>query len=226
MFDFVLTSCDTDSITICKKDGAPYSQSEINDLTNKLNSLFDENIKWDFEFYIPKFIVLKAKNYIIYDGKKIKLKGSSLKDSKKEAAIREMSSEIIDSLVFNKDAYQNVYLKYIKEAMNIKDIKRWSSKKSLSDKVFTSERANETKIKDAVEGTDYREGDKVWLYFKSDDSLGLAEKFDGDYNKDKMLEKLYKATEAFDSVLPEGLFKNYKLKKNKQELEIILNEHV
>ena len=42
------------------------------------------------------------------------------------------------------------------------------------------------------------------------------------HNKDKMLEKLFKTSEIFDSVLPEGIFLNYKLKRNKKALEELL----
>jgi len=40
-----------------------------------------------------------------------------------------------------------------------------------------------------------------------------------------MLEKLYKTSEIFDTVLPEGIFINYKLKRNKKALEeLVSNE--
>jgi hypothetical protein len=187
--------------------------------------LYGEHIRWEFEARLKKIIILKAKNYIMYDGKKIKTKGSSIRDQKKEIAIREFIDKLIEMLV-NDVPYPELtelYHTYIKEAMAVQDIKRWCSKKTLTEKIETSERANETKVKAAVAGSEYVESDKVFLFFKEDESLCLAENFTGDYNKERLLEKLFKSTQVFKAVLPTAeLFNNYKLKKHKGKLAEIL----
>lgn len=62
-----------------------------------------------------------------------------------------------------------------------------------------------------------------YTYFKEDKTIGLAETFDGEYNEDIMLEKLYKTSLVFETVLPiEQLFLNYKLKRNKEKLEELI----
>jgi hypothetical protein len=126
-------------------------------------------------------------------------------------------------MVYDTNGYKETYDEYVKEIMNITDINRWSSKKSISAKVLSSPRANESKIRDAIVGTDYREGDRIFTYFRSDKSLGLAEKFDGDYDKVAMLRKLYKKSLTFQSVLDKNLFPNYALKKNTVLLEQLLD---
>ena len=88
-----------------------------------------------------------------------------------------------------------------------------------------SERANETKIMDALGEDEFSEGDRIYLFFKNDDSLELVDKFDGiDYNKDKLLEKIYKTLKTFETVIDFKSFINYKLKKNKKLLGELLNE--
>ena len=115
---------------------------------------------------------------------------------------------------------KKIYYKYIREVKyGIKDIKRWCSKKTITDKIFTSERSNETKVKDAIQGSNYREGDKVWTFFKSDGSLCLMENYNGDYDKDSMYKKVFRSAEFFTNVIPADLFTNYSLKRSKKELE-------
>lgn len=220
--NFILNGCDTDSIMFSKKDGDAFSIEEQERLLKELNSLFEEGLSWEHDGVYPKVLYLKAKNYVMWDGKTLKIKGSALKSSKLEPALREFLDSCIKLLVEDAPQEQLVetYNKYIKEAMNVTDIKRWCSKKSITDKIETSERANETKVKDAIAGTEYKQGDKVYLYFKEDESLGLAEHFDGVYNKNRLIEKLYKSTQVFKNIMPvKELFKNYKLKKNKKLLQ-------
>ena len=223
--NFILVNCDTDAIGYCKSDMSIISKDEQVSLLNELNSLFPDKIRFEPDGYFSTFIVLKAKNYVMYDGNKIKIKGSALKSSKIESGLKDFQGEIIDSIIHDTANYTQIYYKYIKEALNITDIKRWCSKKTITSKIFSSERTNETKVADAIAGSDYKEADKVWLFFKSDDSLCLAEKFDGDYSKEHLLLKLYKSVQIFSSVLPtKELFLNYSLKRNQKKLEEILND--
>jgi hypothetical protein len=159
----------------------------------------------------------------MYDGKKIKTKGSALKDAKTEPALKEFMNTIIKSIIEDRTDYKDIYHNYIKEAAAITDIKRWSSKKTISAKVLNPQRANESKILDAIANEEIVEGDKVYMYYRPDKTLCMADKFDGQYDVDKMLEKMYKKTEIFDGVIPEGTFINYKLKRNKKALEEVLN---
>jgi DNA polymerase elongation subunit (family B) len=177
MHNFTLINCDTDSITFCKPGGAPFNSEEQEELLTELNSLFPEKIKWEHDGIFKKLIVLKAKNYILYDGEKIKLKGSSLRDQKKEPALKEMLDRMIECLVHShpNDAV-NVYNSYVKECFNVTDISRWCTKKTISKAItncrgYTEDdilskriRRNETVIWDAIKDIRFQEGDKVYLY--------------------------------------------------------------
>lgn len=218
---FAIVNADTDSITFTDS-GNPIDEDTRLNLLDDLNSLYPEKIHFEDDGYYKSIIVLKAKNYVMFDGNKIKTKGSALKDAKKEPALKEFLFNVIESLIRGEDRVLEIYLNYVKEAAQVKDIKRWASKKTISSKVLTSTRKNETKILDAVQDIEFSEGDRVYVYYKSDDSLGLVEKFDGDYNKEKMIEKMYKAALTFANIMPKEIFLNYKLKKNRKALEELL----
>ena len=214
-----LINADTDSIAVSKEDEKLITEEERDVIRSEINWLFPDKINWEDDGYYPKFIVLKAKNYILYDGKKVKYKGSALKSSTKEIALQQFMKDIIQTILDDKNEFVEIYNRYVLEALDIKDIKRWASKKTITEKVLNAERTNEQKVLTAIEGTEYVEGDKVFTYFLEDDSLGLIENFDGNYNKDKMLEKIYKTSKVFETILDiEQIFPNYKLKKNKQKL--------
>lgn len=224
MHNFLIANADTDSISFCKSDYSPFSENEQMELINEINNLLPEKIKFSHDGYFNSFIVLKAKNYILYDGEKIKIKGSALKSSKTEIAFKEFLEEIISAIVYDKNNYIDIYNKYVREIMEIKDIKRWSSKKTITEKTQSSERTNESKVRDALVGSEYVQSDKIWVFFKSDDSLCLSENFNGDYNKEKLLKKLHSTSKIFANVLPTNdLFINYSLKKKKTLLEELLN---
>lgn len=215
---FKIVNADTDSISFTKENEDIFNENEQRALVDELNSLFPKTIKFEDDGLYNCVIVFKAKNYVLFDGKKIKTKGSAIKATTKEPALREFINKIIGSIIDNRNNYSFIYKDYVKEAYNITDIKRWVTRKTISEKTLNPQRTNEEKILNIIKDTDYKEGDRIYCYFKSDGSLALAENFDGDYDKDKMLEKLYKTAEIFDTVLPMDNFKNYKLKRNKKEL--------
>lgn len=217
--NFILVNCDTDSITVAKPDGSPFTDEEQTNLLIELNEQFPEHINFADDGYYETLIVLKAKNYIMYDGKKISIKGSGLKSSKNEPAIKEFHMDIVNAMIEGRTNYTEIYNKYVKEILDVKDIKRWSSKKTLTQKVFESPRANEEKIREAIVGTEYVEGDKIHVFFKEDESLCLAERFDGDYSKDRLFNRLFSSSKLFSKVISiEDHFINYKNKKNKAKL--------
>lgn len=224
MNKFIIPVVDTDSVMICKPDQSPFTEEEINNLTVELNSMFPNGIRWDLEDVYKRVIVSKAKNYILYDGKKITLKGSAFKSSTKEIALKEFCNQIIDCILKDNNNFVDIYNKYIYDIIDMKDIKKWSSKKTISKTVLTSPRTNEKKIRDAIEGREYQEGDKMYFFFKSDNTLCLVDEFDGDYNNLLLLKKLYNATKIFDTILPtKELFINYSLKKNQKALQELCN---
>jgi DNA polymerase I len=214
-----LVNADTDSISICKADGSSIDEHFKLDFLARLHNLYPERIRWEDDGEYLKVIVLRAKNYILWDGKKLKAKGSALKDAKKEPAIKELQTAIINEILNETFEYESVYSRYVQEALNVTDIKRWVSKKTYTEKIDSSDRENEAKVKRAIAGTDYRPGDKMYMYYNSDDQLVLVENYNNDYNKDRLLEKLFKSMKVFQNILPyKEMFPNYKLKKNQKLL--------
>jgi DNA polymerase elongation subunit (family B) len=225
MFDFKVIACDTDSIFFTKPDNSSFNEEESKELLNKLNSLYPDLIKWELNGLFSTVITLKAKNYILWDGKKLKTKGSALKSSTKELALKELINEIIWCIINEKYNYLEIYNSYIKKAMNIttkEEMKKWSSKRTLTDKVLKNERTNEKKVRDALgENHGLQEGDKIWVFFKTDKSLCLVENFTGDYDKFKLMEKIWDTMQVFANILDIKQFPKYHLKKQRSLVELL-----
>lgn len=177
---FVIGPTDTDSISFCKADGSEFTEEERASLLKELNENSPEFIQWEDDGYYPICIALKAKNYILFDGKKKKIKGSAFKTSSKEPAMKEMMLEFVDQMIANPDDFKpltEIYHKYVREALAPTDLKRWVKKVSVSESVlkckgYTEEdiknkvvRRNETDIWDAIKDVEgLQEGDRFWLY--------------------------------------------------------------
>lgn len=222
--DFELAGCDTDSILFTKKDQSAFSEEEQELLLTELNTLFPPGISWEHDGIYKSVVYVKAKNYIMFDGEEVKIKGSALKASTKEPALKEFIKAVIDSLLNDRDDFETLYKKYALEAVNVKDIKRWASRKTISERVMKSERTNESKVRDAIAGEEVSEGDRKYFFYLPDDSLELAENFKGEYNKERLLKKLHDTSKIFSTILPtKDLFPNYTLKKNKALLEQLVS---
>lgn len=220
MNNFQIVNADTDSISFCKPDGSYLPVEERKAFIKDINDKSPEFMQWSDDGYYKKVIILMAKNYVLQtEDDKVKYKGGAIKAPGKPLALREFIKEIIDLMLNDQTNYIEVYNKYAKEILDIKDIKRWSDRKTLTQTTFKSQRANETKIVDAVQGTDYREGDRIWLFFKEDNSLSLVEHYNGDYSKTALLKKLYDTVKIFENVLDKNQFLNYTLKRNVKFLE-------
>lgn len=217
-----IVNADTDSISFCKHDESPITEEEQVKLLAHLNSQYPDKIKFENDGFFPTVCVLKAKNYILYDGKKIKVKGSAIKAKTKCPALQEFINKIIDLLVYDKDInlkLMDLYKTYVREIVAIKDIKRWSARKTISERTLNSERTNESRIRDALKDTEYVEGDRAYFFFKDKDTLELVERFDGVYDKKRLLKNLYDTVWVFESVIDcELLFANYALKKHEKLL--------
>ena len=216
--NFIICNGDTDSIMICKQDMSFFSKEEQLKLLQEINSLLPNEINFANDGMFKKAIILKAKNYVMIDeNNKKKIKGSALKSSTLEPVIKNLINELVDAMIENQqENLVFIYHKYIKMVDNIIDIKPWAKKMTLSPTTFKSIRKNETKVIDAIKDTEYGSGDRIYVYSRPDDTLQLAEKFDGIYDKDTYYDKLFKATQRFQTILPvKELFLNYSLKKNK-----------
>jgi DNA polymerase elongation subunit (family B) len=215
-YNFVIGPVDTDSISFCKQSMRPFTDDQIKHLLAELNEISPDMMIWEDDGLYDACIVFKAKNYVLKRGNKITIRGSGLKDAKKEPALKEMSRQFLDAILEDRiPDIPDIYKSYILEVRDgVKDIKRWASKKTLTDKIWSSPRENEAKVLRAIAGTEYKEADKVYTFFLPSGELCLVEKYAGEYDKDKMYEKIYKTAQFFTAVLSDDIFVNYKLKKN------------
>jgi DNA polymerase I len=221
---FKIINGDTDSISFAHQDEREMLPVERKTLLANLNELFPERIKFEDDGYYTKVVVLKAKNYILFDGEKIKYKGSSVKATVKEAALKQFIKDLIDAMFSGNYDFVEIYNRYVLEIMDMKDIRRWVSKRTISDKVMAAARTNELLVKQAIAGTEYQEGDKPYFFYKSDGSLCLVEQYTGDYSRDRLLEKLHNTVYTFETVIDPQMFPNYKLKRNKAALAELINK--
>jgi DNA polymerase elongation subunit (family B) len=240
--DFLLTVVDTDSVAIVKPDMSPFTEEEQQALINEINSHFPEKIRYAHDGYFERLIVLKAKNYIMYDGKKIKLKGSGIRDQKKEPALREMLDKMIEDLIHNNgQTLRQIYLNTIREALNPQDIKRWAQKKTVTKSITSCKdnaeaRRNESVVWDAIKDKQKQEGDKVYIYpailgsttesttYKNGRvkekiiyqvGLKVVEDYNNDHNVDKLVSRVWDTLQILANVIDMSLFVNYSLTRNK-----------
>lgn len=201
-YNYILTNCDTDSIMFCKKDQDVFTKDEQNALISEINSLLPEFIKYENDGFFPKVVITKAKNYVMYDGNKLSYKGSAFKSSTKEPALAALLKEVVEALIYDTDTPVNIYNRYIKEALNIKDISRWAVKKSITKKLLEGTRKNETKVLDAIDISSVREGDKIYLYNAIEGEIQASAKGELTFYKDgrpKMVpNRIVKTIDSFD----------------------------
>lgn len=227
--NFPLLNVDTDSFTIYSKDLIQVQKREM--LLKELNEVAPKGLVWEDDGFYTTICVIRAKNYALWDGKTVKIKGSAFKSSSRETALKELMSEFLDVMLKEElskeklnERLVTIYHKYILEALNVKDIKRWSSKKTITTKVLNPERTNEQKVFDALKGTDYSEGDKRWFYFKEDKSLSLVEHFDGNYDRLRLVEKIWETVTIFETIVDKNIFTKYHLKGKRKLLDELSNE--
>lgn len=221
--DFKLVNADTDSITI--SDGNEISEQDQSDILDSINSMFPERIHFENDGYYKTVLVVKAKNYALWNGTKLKIKGSALKGTYKERALSEFMQKLIQSFISGEDHLKEIqilYREYIYEIFHLTDISRWASKKTITDSVLNPERTNEARVAEAVKDMNVALGDKVRVYFTRDGNLKSETVWANDHDTDRLCEKLFKTIKIFESVIDIKLFPNYKLKRNKPLLEILV----
>jgi DNA polymerase, archaea type len=230
-YNFTITPTDTDSISFCKVDQQEFTNEEISTLIKEINDISPEKIEWENDGYYKRVVAIRAKNYILNDGENLTIKGSALKASTKSKAMKEFTKKIINILIYTETKEEmhlklkSLYTEYVKKASNVSDMMEWASRKTLTATVMTSTRTNETKVVDALKGSNYREGDRFYTFYLPDDSLCLVENFKGSYDANRLYENIYNTVCIFDTILPvKELFTNYTLRKNQTLLQELLNE--
>lgn len=217
MHDFILSSIDTDAIAFCRKDQSPFTDEEQEALLKEVNAVMPKGITFAHDGYFSTFIVAAAKNYYMVDENgKTKVKGSAFKSSKAEIAVKELQKKILDAIVadnYSEEKIHDIYCDYIKEIHNLADIKRWVSRKTITQKVLMSKRKNETSIVEAITDLNKLEvGNKVWLYYNTDGVLQDVDNYSGNHDTKRLLKKIFSGTRVFCSFLDMKLNINFSLK--------------
>jgi DNA polymerase elongation subunit (family B) len=222
---WTIVNADTDSF--CFSTGNKFPPGAFKEWIKELNEIFPEMIRWEDDGMYSKVIVVKAKNYLLQNGKdgKITIKGSALKATMKEPALKEFMSEVLNTLLEEQnERLGTIYKDYVRRIHTIdgNSISLWASKKTITKSVLNPQRTNEARIKEAVQRAKkaVSEGDKIHVFFRDNKSLALVESFDGVYCIKKMLGKLFKTAEILKSVVDMDSFPNLTLKRNQE----ILNE--
>ena len=229
---YQLVNADTDSIMI-SKDGAPWTDEDRAQFLTNLNKMYPDMIRWEDDGLYESVVILKAKNYVMDRGaffcpkkhkNKVIIKGSAIHATLKEPALKEMIKSIIDTLLAGrKEEIIYLYHQYVLEILEMKDIRRWAFKKTITDKILNPARTNEQKVLTALDGAEYSQGDKLYFYFKEDESLERVENWARDHSTDRLLKKIHDTIKVFDSVYDISSCPNYSLKKNKTRIAQILD---
>lgn len=238
---YTLVNVDTDSFSVT--NGQAPTKEGFQTEIDALNSLYPDLIKWEDDDVFQKALIVKAKNYVLKkhpnwcskddydkDGNiKLKYKGSSLTDQKKEPVLINLLKEMIEALIQDSDNRLEIYNNYVKKIFNIEDMLLWATKKTVTKSVLNPKRTNEQKVLDALSGENIQEGDKVWLYTAIDpeDSkktiLKLAKNWDGDEATEHYLKRVWSTVKILETVLDINEFPKYHLKKNKELLDNLIN---
>lgn len=206
---------DTDGLAFKKSDSKKFTDEEQAKLLEELNSTMDELIKFENDGQVKRQINVKTKNYILYNPenknpkKRLIIKGSSLKATTKEKALKRFIDDVINLLLKDKKSQMiYLYMKYAKDITNIKDISDWCTKKTVTKSVLSGSTPAQENVRDAL-NDEVNEGDKVFMFFKNEEELCLRENFDGTYSKERLLGKLYDTLCVFENVVDVGVFPDY-----------------
>lgn len=204
---FAIANADTDSFSYT---GGDDFEAEI----EELNALYPDMIRWEDDGVYDSVLVVKAKNYALRSGGKTKIKGSGLKASMKESALRDFMNQTIQNLLDgNYSKVLDSYIAICHNCISITDITPWAFKKTVTKSVLQPKRTNEQRVLDALKGKNIQEGDKVYLFYKSETELACVEDFNGEYDTIRLLGKIYKTLKIFETVLDLKQFPKYYTKK-------------
>jgi DNA polymerase elongation subunit (family B) len=220
---FTLVNGDTDSIAFKKPDQKPFTAQERITLLTELNALMPELIEWEDDDYYKRFIVLKAKNYILQDQKgKVKVKGNSLKASNKEKALKRFIGEVVDLLLTDrKEQVIFLYLQYAKQITRIVDISDWCQKATITKAVLEGQGTRQVKMREALGARHIQEGDKFYFFTDHEGALRLQQDYSGLYCADTLLRKLYDTLSVFGNIIDMSMIPNFNLKRNRDLLASI-----
>ena len=134
---------------------------------------------------------LKIKNYVLVDyaGRKT-FRGSSIRSRADEPFGRRFISEAVDLLLADdKEGVGRLYMDYADAIRNGRlPIEDFARRERITQKTFNS--SQKKRMASVAEGV--KVGEYITIYERSNGELGLASDYNGDVDKDYLLDKLYK----------------------------------
>jgi DNA polymerase I len=199
-----IVNADTDSISFVPQDGIT-----MGDCLAQVNALSPPKIVWEDDGIYETVIVVKAKNYLLKQGDKVTIKGSALKATMKETALRDFLAEGL-ALLCDKNfaGLEELYMDYVDRIKYLKDITPWAFKKTVTESVLNRTTPQQVKVFDAIKHVNYQEGDKFRMFYKTDDELCLVDAFDGTFEARRLYQKLFDTVSIFAPIL-EVLYGTY-----------------
>lgn len=213
--NFKIVNGDTDSISFCNHDGSYITPEQRLAILKEINEISPELIEWEDDDFFPRFIVVGAKNYILLNEEgNLTVKGSGLKATTKEKALRSFINEVIQMLLTDRtDEILELYFAKAREILSLKDMSEWSTKHTITKAVLEGKGTAQVRIREALKGRPVQDGDKLFLFFKSPTERCLVEDFDGTYDASILLGKLYDTLCMFETVLDIKQYPNLTLKR-------------
>ncbi len=169
-YNCTIVGADTDALIVTNPIQSEWSQDEQDLFIKRLNEIFPDKIRFEHDGYYDAILVLAGKNYVMKKrgDDKLIVKGSALKDQKKEPALKEMIDDIIYAFIYNqKEDIPKIYEYYVAEALNVQDIMRWSQKKTITDPILNCNGAELRLVKNEETGKDKK------VYFKKDRATSI-----------------------------------------------------
>lgn len=213
-----LVNADTDSISFVPSD----PQINMNEVIKQINATCPDGIVWEDDGKYDAVIVVKAKNYLLKSGDKVKIKGAALKATMKETALRDFLKTSLNYML-DKDfeSIEELYMDYVEQIKYLKDITPWAFKKTVTESVIKQTTPAQVKVFNAIKDVNYQEGDKFRMFFKTADELSLVDKFDGTYDADRLYKKLYSTLSIFEPILQQKYGNDEKIIKKTGEKKLV-----
>lgn len=214
---YEIVNADTDSISFI-----PQSGITMGDCLQQLNAITPDKIVWEDDGIYDAVVVVKAKNYLLKQGDNIKIKGSALKATMKETALKDFLEEGLSLLIDkNFGALEDLYMDYVDRIKYLKDITPWSFKRTVTESVINQSTSFQSKVYNALSGTNYQEGDKFRFFYTPDEKLCLVDNFDGSFNSARLYQKLFDTLSIFEPILQTLYGNEEKIVKKTGEVKLV-----
>ena len=205
----LVVEVDTDGVYFSPPDEIDSEEKEI-EYIDQIGSALPEGIRLAHDGRYRAMISLKIKNYILesYEGKKT-FRGSALRSRSDEPFGLDFISSAADCLLRGekdkvRDIYQSISDKINEGKLEVSEFAR---RERITEKTFHS--TSKKRIAKAL-SREAKVGEHILVYQKNDGSIGLAEDYANDEDRQYLLQKLYKFAvrlkeafgDDFDSMFP------------------------